>query len=142
MVDDFRRQGRATVLVVDDDEAMCDSLKSLLERSGFAVIVAENGVRGLQAFRNVSPALVLVDMQMPKLDGIETIGQMRRERRGAKIVAMSAAPRIGNADILTGARAIGADAAIQKPFDADALLDLLHKLIEGEGGTPGRASAA
>ncbi len=142
MVNDFRRQDRATVLVVDDDEAMCDSLKILLETSGFAVIVAENGVRGLQAFRNVSPALVLVDMQMPKLDGVETIGQMRRERRGAKIVAMSAAPRIGNSDILTGARTIGADAAIQKPFDADALLDLLRKLIEGEGGTPGRASAA
>jgi len=118
-----------TVLVVDDDEAFRRSLRLLLELDGFTVTTAENGVRGLQAFRNRNPDVVLVDIMMPKLGGIETIRQMRRERPGAKVIAMSGGARADGLDFATAARELGAVAALEKPFDPAALASLLRDLL-------------
>jgi two-component system response regulator MprA len=123
-----KSSARPTILVVDDDPALLDSLKRLLEVDGFAVTTAENGVRGLQAFRNREPNIVLIDVMMPKLDGIESVRQMRRERPDAKIVLMSGKTRLGNRDLSAAARDLGA-AAIGKPFDPAALTTLLRDLL-------------
>lgn len=119
---------RPTILVIDDDADLLDSLKLVLELDGFTVVTAENGVRGLQAFRNRDPAVVLLDIRMPKLDGIETIGQMRRERPDAKIVAMSGGGQVGAKDFAKALES-GAAAAIEKPFDPKALTELLRTLV-------------
>ena len=66
---------------------------------------------------------------MPKLDGIETIGQMRRERPDAKIVAMSGGGQVGAMDFANAALQSGAAAAIEKPFDPKALTELLRALV-------------
>ena len=120
---------RPTVLVVDDDPALLDSLKLLLEVDGFAVTTAENGVRGLQAFRNRGPDIVLVDVMMPKLDGIEAARQMRRERPDARIVVMSGEARVGRLDLQSTAQELGAAAALRKPFDPAALAPLLRDVL-------------
>jgi DNA-binding response OmpR family regulator len=117
------------ILVVDDDPALLRSLRLILELDGFTVITAENGVRGLQAFRNLDPAVVLIDIMMPKLDGIETVRQMRRERPGAKVIVMSGSARLGDLDFAAAARELGAVAALEKPFDPAALTSLLRDLI-------------
>ena len=118
-------RAQPTILVIDDNADLLDSLRLVLELNGFTAVTAENGVRGLQAFRNRQPAVVLLDIMMPRLDGIETIGQMRRERPDAKIVAMSG----GNAEFRAAAIKRGAVAAIEKPFDPVALIDLLRTLL-------------
>jgi two-component system response regulator MprA len=120
---------RPTVLIVDDDDALLDSLKLLLELDGFAVVTAENGVRGLQAFRNRGPDIVLLDVMMPKLDGIESVRQMRRERPDAKIVVMSGDVRVGERDLESTAKELGAAALIRKPFDSAALGRLLREVL-------------
>jgi CheY-like chemotaxis protein len=120
---------RPTVLVVDDDPALLDSLKLLLEVDGFAVTTAENGVRGLQAFRNRGPDIVLIDVMMPKLDGIESVRQMRRERPDAKIVVMSGEARLGQPDLQRTAQELGAVAVLRKPFDPDVLAALLRDVL-------------
>jgi len=129
MPNDRKIPASCTILVVDDDEAFLRSLRLLLEVDGFTVTTAENGVRGLQAFRNRNPDIVLVDIMMPKLGGIETIRQMRRERPGAKVIAMSGGARPGGLDLATAAREVGAVAALEKPFDPEALASLLHDLL-------------
>ena len=129
MPNDPRIPASRTVLVVDDDEAFRRSLRLLLELDGFTVTTAENGVRGLQAFRNQNPDIVLVDIMMPKLGGMETIRQMRRERPGAKVIAMSGGARAGGLDFATAARELGAVAALEKPFDPAALASLLRDLL-------------
>jgi CheY-like chemotaxis protein len=118
-------RAQPTVLVIDDNADLLDSLRLVLELNGFTTVTAENGVRGLQAFRNRQPAVVLLDIMMPRLDGMETIGQMRRERPDAKIVAMSG----GNVEFRSSAIKRGAVAAIEKPFDPVALIDLLRTLL-------------
>ncbi len=120
---------RPKVLIVDDDPDLLESLRLVLELAGFAVITAENGVRGLQAFRNTGPAAVLIDIVMPKLDGIETARQMRREGPDAKIIVMSGSPRLGKLELAAAARELGAVAALEKPFDPARLTTLLRELV-------------
>ena len=121
-----------TILVVDDDPAFLHSLELILQVAGFAVTTAENGVRGLQAFRNRGPDLVLIDVMMPRLDGLETVKQMRCERPGAKIVVMSGSARPDNLDLPTAARELGAAAFLEKPFEPTALRKVLHDLLRPE----------
>ena len=116
-----------TVLVIDDDEAVRSSLEMLLEAYGYEVVLARDGRQGLLAFRANTPEVVLVDLMMPVQDGIETIVQIRREWPDAFIVAMSGGARIGNWDGLAVARELGADHAIEKPFEADELLAILRE---------------
>ncbi len=117
------------VLIVDDDSELLESLRLVVELAGFAVITAENGVRGLQAFRNTDPAAVLIDIVMPKLDGIETVRQMRREGPSAKIIVMSGSPQVGKVELADAARELGAVAALEKPFDPAELTKLLRELV-------------
>ncbi len=116
-----------TVLVIDDDEAVRSSLEMLLEAYGYEVVLARDGRQGLAAFRANTPDMVLVDLMMPVQDGIETIVQIRREWPDAYIVAMSGGARIGSWDGLAVARELGADHAIEKPFEADELLAILRE---------------
>jgi CheY-like chemotaxis protein len=134
MPNDPKISASRTILVVDDDEAFLRSLRLLLEVDGFTVVTAENGVRGLQAFRNRNPDIVLVDIMMPKLGGMETIRQMRRERPGAKVIAMSGGAGPGGLDLATAAREVGAVAALEKPFDPAALASLLRDLLPQSAG--------
>ncbi|HKX06584.1 MAG TPA: response regulator [Stellaceae bacterium] len=120
---------RPTVLVVDDDPALLDSLKLLLEVDGFAVTTAENGVRGLQAFRNRGPDIVLIDIMMPKLDGIESVRQMRRERPDAKVVVMSGEVGARRLDLQSTVKGLGAAAVLRKPFDPASLAPLLRDVL-------------
>jgi two-component system chemotaxis response regulator CheY len=116
-----------TVLVIDDDDAVRQSLEMLLEAYDYEVVLARDGRQGLAAFRANKPDIVLVDLMMPVQDGIETIVEIRREWPGAFIVAMSGGARIGNWDGLAVARELGADHAIEKPFEADELLAILRE---------------
>jgi DNA-binding response OmpR family regulator len=115
------------LLVIDDDEAVRSSLDMLLEAYGFQVVLARDGRQGVAAFRANTPDVVLVDLMMPAQDGLATIALIRREWAKAPIVAMSGGAGIGNWDGLAAARKLGADYAIEKPFEADELLAILRE---------------
>ena len=117
------------VLVIDDDPAMVESLAMMLEDHGFRVLTANNGVRGLEVFREQSPAVVLTDILMPEQDGIGAIMTMRRERPAAKIIAISGGGRVGKSDFLTIAAKLGADATFEKGRNAGELVELLKAML-------------
>lgn len=121
-----------TVLVIDDEPIVRQSLEILLETYGFQVALARNGAQGLAAFRRIEPDLVLTDIVMPVQDGIETILTMRRERPGARIIAMSGAGPVGNSDYVDIARQLGADAAVPKPLEGNKLIAAVRALIAAE----------
>lgn len=126
-----------TVLVIDDEPAIRQSVEVLLETYGFQVALARDGVQGLAAFRRIEPDLVLTDVVMPKQDGIETILRMRQERPEAKIIAMSGHGWIWNTECTAVAARLGADAAIPKPFDATKLIAAVQALVaDGRGRLP------
>ena len=121
-----------TVLVIDDEASVRESLEILLESYGFQVVLARNGRQGLATFRRIEPDLVLTDIIMPVQDGIETILKMRQERPDARILGMSGSGSVGNSDYPTIATKLGADAALEKPFDGNELIDAVRALIATE----------
>ncbi len=114
---------RPAVLLVDDEPEILVLLSEYLGSEGFDVVQAKDGIDALSCLYARTPKMVLVDLMMPRMNGIELITQMRNDRRlsGVRIVAMSAAPAL-----LPTARASGADEVIAKPIDCGMLLRLLN----------------
>jgi len=75
---------KKTVLVVDDDVPILDIMAQTLEEAGFRVLKAENGVRGLSLALTKNPDLILLDIIMPKMDGLTMLSKLRANKRGKK----------------------------------------------------------
>lgn len=122
----------APVLVVDDDDGITQFVKWVLKDEGYEVATAANGVSALDRARVHPPAVILLDMRMPVMDGWEFAREYRRVNGGASapIVVMTAA---GDAE--ARAAQIGADAVLAKPFDVDELLRVVASLTTPRGGT-------
>jgi CheY-like chemotaxis protein len=130
------------ILVIDDDVIVRKTIIRLLEDGGYKVLSAEDGLRGMAMFRSKQPDLVITDIIMPEQEGIQTITEMRKAKPDAKIIAISGSGRFGNADFLKMAQALGAMAAISKPFDQDELLTIVKNCLAGRAGrsNPGQAA--
>jgi CheY-like chemotaxis protein len=116
------------LLVVDDDADMRLTLKLALELAGYAVNVAANGREALEAQRHAPADVLITDIFMPDADGFEAIDAFRKEFPRTKIIVVSGGAQFSKRDYLPDAELIGVDATLQKPFDVDTLLGLLHKL--------------
>jgi DNA-binding NtrC family response regulator len=130
------------ILVIDDDVIVRKTIIRLLEDSGYKVLSAEDGVRGMAAFRSEQPDLVITDIIMPQQEGIQTIIEMRKAKPDAKIIAISGSGRFGNADFLKMARSLGAMDVVSKPFDADELLTIVENCLAGRAGRDDSERAA
>jgi DNA-binding response OmpR family regulator len=109
----------ARVLLVDDDPEIVQFLALLLDLEGFETVVATRGDEALAASIAEPPSVVLVDVAMPELDGLELCRRMRAAGIACPIVVVSARPA---PDLPERARAAGADDFMRKPFDNAELL--------------------
>ncbi len=107
----------ATILVVDDDEAFRSMLRRTLERHGHDVREAAEGGAALRALSAATVDLVITDIIMPDMEGIETTRQLRRAYPDIKIIAMSGGGRMKAEGYLRAAKAFGAVRVLCKPFD-------------------------
>ncbi len=103
---------KASVLVVEDEPKITEVLKLYLERDGYHVTIAANGLAALESFRKDAPDLVLLDINLPEVDGLEVCRQIRRES-SVPIIMLTA--RDEEADKLIGLE-LGADDYVTKPF--------------------------
>lgn len=120
----------AHILVVDDRPDVLGFVCAELESAGYAVQAAENGRQALEKQGEQPADVMLVDIFMPEMDGLETIDRVRAQFPRTRIVAMSSGAR-GLQDYLKVARDIGADATLQKPFARDELLQVLKTVLGG-----------
>ncbi len=120
----------ARVLILDDEEAMREAIRMVLEEDGHEVAEASNGVTGLEMFRERPSDVVVTDLIMPKKDGIETIRDLRREFPNVKIVALSGRGGIQINANLTRAKQVGADLTILKPCEPAEIRDAVRSLTE------------
>ncbi len=109
----------AHILLVDDDTAIQKSMAPLLRSRGYEVEVSGNGASALKAFADRQPDLVVLDLGLPDLEGIEVCRRMRAVSQTIPILVLSA--RMGDSDKV-GALDIGADDYITKPFSPEELL--------------------
>ncbi len=112
--------GVPRVLVVDDDDVIRHVLRDALTDEGYAVACAANGQEALAQLDQHGADLVLLDMQMPVLDGPACFAALRQRAAPPKVILIAAATRA-----LAAAHALGADAAVAKPFDLEEVLALV-----------------
>lgn len=117
---------RKTILVVDDEPAICANLQALLETRGYKVVVASEGRGAVDLAREAKPDMILLDVKLPVLDGLEVCRILKEDKptRRIPIVMLTALDTLGDVD---KAVACGADDYLTKPLDTDKLLDALKK---------------
>lgn len=114
------------ILIVDDEEAIRDSLSQKLTRAGFQVSTAANGLEGLRTFHTERPDVVVLDIAMPEMDGL-TVCQRIREVAETPIMMLSA-QAITEADIIEGLNA-GADEYLMKPIRGNEFVARVQALL-------------
>ncbi|MBT4611661.1 MAG: sigma-54-dependent Fis family transcriptional regulator, partial [Gemmatimonadetes bacterium] len=118
---------KGRVLIVDDEEDIRDTLADRVEAEGFEVATASDGIRGLDKMREFDPDLVLLDLQMPRLDGLGVLARIRADEVDVSVVVISA---YGTLEKVVEAMKAGADDFVPKPFDADHLRVVVTRSVE------------
>ncbi len=114
----------ATILIIDDEEIIRGLLRSALEAAGYEVVDAANGREGLELYRHRPADLVITDIIMPELNGLDMLLELTREFLHAKVIAISGVG--GEKNVLDVAKLLGARRTIQKPFSMPQLLDAVR----------------
>ncbi len=124
MKPDFR------ILVVDDEEAMRDALQQLLKREGYTVDIAENGTEAIKKFKNENHDLVVSDIMMPEIDGIELLKRLRKISQDVAVILIT-----GYASIDSAVKAIkiGAEDYFTKPFKNVEILKVVNRIYSNLG---------
>lgn len=116
------------ILLIEDDDLTRQTLQTALERMGIDVVAAPEGDAGLRLFEESPAEIVITDMVMPGMDGLDVIGRLRSTTPDVKIVAISGGGRMINADAcLESANQLGVNRVLQKPF---SLFDLKSLVVE------------
>lgn len=110
------------VLVVDDEPLMRDILRRMLQTEGYEVEEAEDGFEGLQRYRAVPADLVITDLHMPRLSGLDMIKELLHEFPNVKVIMIS-----GDGDMMRNVvQALGIQETLQKPFEMNAVMAAVH----------------
>lgn len=113
------------ILIVDDALFMRMMIKNILTKNGYDVVAeAENGIRAVEQYKDTNPDLVIMDITMPELNGIEAVRRIRKINKDAKIIMCSA---MGQRSMVFESLEAGARDFILKPFQAERVLDAVKK---------------
>jgi len=116
-----------TILVADDEPHVRSLLSSLLKTEGYNVVTAENGQHTLEVFRKESPDLILLDVRMPLMDGIETFKLIRQENDDVPVIMLTAH---GTIETAVQAMKMGAFDYLAKPFNLEEIKIIIKKALE------------
>jgi CheY-like chemotaxis protein len=119
----------ARVLVVDDQPDFRRATIRLLERAGHTTTEAADGAEGLRQFAAGDVDLVVTDLFMPDMDGLEFMRELARRRPGTRVIAVSGGAFMDAASILEVASALGAVRTLSKPIDPPRFLALVEEVL-------------
>jgi CheY-like chemotaxis protein len=121
-------ENRPLVLCADDDEDILSLVALRLERAGFEVAKVSDGEAAIAGVRELRPAVLVLDVMMPKRNGLEVLAEVRADPGLAPIKVLLLSARVQEADIERGVGA-GADAYLAKPFRAQDLVAAVEELV-------------
>jgi two-component system response regulator (stage 0 sporulation protein F) len=117
---------KGKVLIVDDQFGIRILLNEVLQKEGYETYQASNGIQALENVTNHSPDLVLLDMKIPGMDGIEILKRMKKLDQNIRVIIMTA---YGELDMIQEAKDLGALTHFAKPFDIDDIRSAVKKYI-------------
>jgi len=118
--DPFGKSGK-NILIVDDDETILHMLKRFFVREGFQVFVAKDSVEAMERLKAENPPIVLTDLKMPSLSGMELIQFIRQNRKNTAIVVMTAYPEEWSGNEV--------EAFFVKPFDIEEMFSVIQRIL-------------
>lgn len=116
---------KTNILVIDDDVNICELIRLYIEKEGYSAIVAYDGLKGLEAFRKNAPSLVLLDLMLPGMDGLQVC---REIRKSSNIPIIMLTAKGETFDKVLGLE-LGADDYIVKPFDTKELVARIKAVL-------------
>ena len=120
----------ANILIVDDAAFMRMMMKDILSKNGYTVVgEAENGIKAVEKYKELQPDLVIMDITMPEMDGIQSVKHIKEVKPEAKIIMCSA---MGQQAMVIESIQAGARDFIVKPFQAERVLEAVKKLLDSE----------
>jgi two-component system phosphate regulon response regulator PhoB len=126
---------RSKILVVDDEPEAVELLEFNLKQAGFDVISAENGAEALKKARSALPSLIVLDLMLPEIDGLEVCKMLRRDPATAGIPIIMLTAKAAEMDRIVGLE-IGAEDYITKPFSPRELVLRVKKVLQRGQATP------
>ena len=129
----------APILVVDDDAKIVRLVRTYLERDGFSVVTAADGPAALDAIETHAPALVVLDLMLPELDGRAVIRAVRRDEEAGRTPILILSARSSTIDRIAGLED-GADDYLPKPFSPAELVLRVKSILRRTAAAPGRGS--
>jgi len=124
-----------SILVIEDEEDIAELIRYNLEREGYRVVHAESGERGLEIVRRQRPDLVLLDLMLPGIDGLEVCKRVRADVAGAQTPIIMVTARGEEADVVTGLE-LGAEDYLTKPFSPRVLVARVRAVLRRRGSEP------
>lgn len=117
-----------TILTIDDSRTMRELLRAALDAAGFTVIQAEDGLHGLEVLSACDPDVIITDINMPRMNGLEFIEAVRvdQTRRAIPIIVLTTESDVAKKD---RARKAGATGWIVKPFDPAKLVSAINRVV-------------
>ena len=128
----MRRRAPRTILLAEDHADSREMLAVMLEMDGYRVIRAQDGVEALDLARESAPDLIITDVNMPRMNGIDLIREIRAATNGPAIVPIVAITAYGSSFCLE-ARDAGANEAISKPLGYENVQEIVDNLLPREG---------
>ena len=120
----------ALILIIDDEPQIRSMLKLMLERDGYEVAEAPDGIEGIRVNRQKPADLIITDLIMPNKDGIGMIIDLKKEFPNVKIIAMSGGGLNKPEGYLRGAKKLGAACTLTKPIDRDEMLRTIKDVLK------------
>lgn len=130
---------KATIMIVDDEEDIRELVELNLRREGFNVIGSETGEQALKLLRSQPPDLIVLDLMLPGIDGLEVCREIKSDPRTKQIPIVMLTAKGEEADIVTGLE-LGADDYMTKPFSGKVLLARIRRLLRKKTEVAGRES--
>lgn len=121
---------RINILIIDDDQDICEYMKTLLEATGYGVETLSEPTQAEEAIRSAEYHLLIVDLMMPKLDGIELIKRIRKIDSDIAIVVFTGYPSVETA---VDALKLNVSDYIKKPFDVDEFRNKISEVLRAKG---------
>ncbi len=120
------KDGKKRVLLVDDEDRIVNFMALKLKVSGYQVVCANDGEKGLELARSTNPDIILLDVIMPGIDGLEVLRRLRKFS-DVPVIILSAKERISEE-----ASTLGANSFMSKPFNPDDLISMVRTLLQSD----------